>query len=566
MTTENIPMATGQDVPGKDEKYYLMAKRALTAVNFFVESSRLEHYTAVYLINILNWKPSNFGIVSLLMNMVMVIFQTPAGDLLDKLKNGKRTITGFAIIIAAVTTVMVVWTSNFWAILVGKIIEGMSSTIFLPALMSLLLGISRSDVEVPSFIATTEVSNKIGSFLLVSACGCVSYFAYPNIEAMFYLLGACGLAAAFFTFIIPESSIDHKRARQLDESGGDKEIDLSVKLGEDEAKKEEDDEASGPKKASPRHYIDILKERDILLFAVLTFTYHLANAGIAPLLAQYVASITSSQAALAWTSANLGLFFVVQALTAYLMIYAVDRFDHKRIMTVAFFLVPIRCLVVALMAEYFNNPWALTATQTLDGIGAGVYDIMILIIVHCLTKGSGRFGFTFGFIISMWRIGHGASIFLGEHIVQHFDYTLAFGTLGAIGLLNLIVFVFFFQFKSESAPAEESAMDKESTQVEVEELQREVAALALHLGSLCQCVRSTTVWKRRGRVKTRILESVEGAPFKLRSAAAIMAEDSLSPPMTSIRRKSSILSLTELRIREMMTEAPLLYDSPDEDV
>jgi len=47
--------------------------------------------------------------------------------------------------------------------------------------------------------------------------------------------------------------------------------------------------------------------------------------------------------------------------------------------------------------------------------------------------------------------------------------------------------------------------------------------------------------------------------------AAVMSEDNSSPPMTSIRRQSSIPSPTELRAREMMTKAASYYDSLDED-
>lgn len=149
-----------QDANGGNTKDYLRAKRALTAVNFFVETNRLEPYAAVYLVDKMGWPKVDFGIVSLVMNVAMVVFQTPAGDLLDKTERGKKIITTLAITVAAFTTVMVVWTANFWAILFGKTVEGICSTIFLPALMSLLLGISRNEAEVPKFIATTEVRER----------------------------------------------------------------------------------------------------------------------------------------------------------------------------------------------------------------------------------------------------------------------------------------------------------------------------------------------------------------------------------------------------------------------
>jgi len=461
------------------------AKKMLTAVNFFVETNRLEPYTAVYLIQIMGWNEVSFGIVSLVMNMTMLVFQTPAGDLLDKTKKSKKIITTVAILIAAITTTMVVWTTNFWAILIGKTVEGLAATIFLPALMALILGICKTDAEVPTFIATTEVSNKIGSFLIVCVCAATTYWAYPNVEPLFYLLGAGGLAAAILTLAIPESALDHDRARQLEKSGGESEdaeeekkaspsrysevlkkrpssilfissrqFELSGGESEDDDDKEDienDGSASSEEenKASPSRYCELLKNRSILIFSFLTFMYHLANAGVVPLLAQYVAKISSEQSRLTWTSAILIVFFLFQAITAFAMSYAVERFDHKRIMIVAFVVLPVRCAMIACMVAYWNNPWALVATQILDGVGAGVYDIMLPIVVKKLTKGTGRFGFTFGFTVTCWRIGHGLSLFLGEVMVHSFGYSAAFWVLCAVGLLNLIGFVSFFSLKDD---------------------------------------------------------------------------------------------------------------------
>ena len=124
----------------------------------------------------MGWNEISFGIVSLVMNVTMVAFQTPAGDLLDKTKKKKKLITMLSILMAAWTTTLPVWTSNFWAILVGKTIEGISSTIFLPALMALLLGICQAEAEVPSFVAITETANKIGRYVVVITVLSESFF------------------------------------------------------------------------------------------------------------------------------------------------------------------------------------------------------------------------------------------------------------------------------------------------------------------------------------------------------------------------------------------------------
>ena len=114
-----------------------IAKKALLATNFFVETNRMEAFVAVYYITYEGWNSVMIGIISLVMNINMIVFQTPAGDFLDKTAY-KKLVMATAVLTAAVTTTCVVWTDSFWIVLTAKIIEGCASTIFLPGLMTLL--------------------------------------------------------------------------------------------------------------------------------------------------------------------------------------------------------------------------------------------------------------------------------------------------------------------------------------------------------------------------------------------------------------------------------------------
>ena len=231
------------------------------------------------------------------------------------------------------------------------------------------------------------------SCLFICASAAISYYAYPNVEAMFYLLGAGGLAAAVFTFLIPESSLDHDRARQLN----------TVVVAEDDTSHDDDDDddeeaddlaiaafaknfvsaefggrsscllqsggdlsskstffytgstsfvilntnlsslkcSSGrlstigrssmiaqvaeecpnktvsteDEKTKPSRYRDLLKRPSIIGFAIITFFYHLTNAGITPLLAQHLAISSSARASLAWTSSLMLVAFFFQAVS-----------------------------------------------------------------------------------------------------------------------------------------------------------------------------------------------------------------------------------------------------------
>ena len=427
--------------------------RALLGVNFFIETNRMEPFVAVYFITYKGWEKVSIGYISLVMNMIMLVLQTPAGDLLDK-THRKKGIICAATLVAAVTTTAVVWTSNFWAVMFLKTLEGVATTIFLPGLMSLLLGVIPTQ-NVPKVVADCEVSNKLGSVLFCLGCGLISYYLYPNVSGVFYLLGAGGVAAAIFVLTIPDASIDHDRSRSLaidtKKEGGD---DDHHDKDEENAESEEDEKEEYEQETDEQEkeevakqsmtYRELLSDRNIRVFAIVTFVYHLANAGVVPLVAQFVA-IGNEREALAFTSATLLIFYFVQAPTAFLVGKYVDKMNYKNMLLLAHLVLPIRCAILALLVVFWDNKYAITATQIFDGIGAGVYDTMIPIVVTKLTTGSGRFGFTFGFIVTCWRVGHGFSYLLAEAIASAASYEVAFISLGSIGIVSCVLLLFGVQ-------------------------------------------------------------------------------------------------------------------------
>merc|ERR1711935_556031 len=93
---------------------------------------------------------------------------------------------------------------------------------------------------------------------------------------------------------------------------------------------------------------------------------------------------------------------------------------------------------------YYPNKYALVATQVFDGIGAGIYDTVMPLVVRSLVMGSGRFGVTFGFIVTCWRLGHGLSLLFGESILKAADgrYEVPFFVMGVGGLLACLMLAF----------------------------------------------------------------------------------------------------------------------------
>jgi len=468
------------------EETSVRAKFALLAANFFIETNRMEAFLGVYLITFKNWDVVNFGYVSALLNIVMLVSQTPSGALLDN-SEYKKSITVVATLVAAVTTAGVVWSSEFWVVMLLKACEGIAAAIFLPALMSLLLGVVPPNV-VAQTVGLTEASNKIGSVLFTTSCGALAYFAYPDVEGVFYLLAAGGVCAACFIMLIPDKSIDHDRACSSGKSVA-KSRSSSLQTEKDEelappsspnllivdqpmtGEEGKVDPSPAPASSPPApledpvkeeedqiSYTELLKDPAIRVFAVVTFVYHLANAGVVQLASQ-LAALDDKRTSLAFTAASLTIFYLVQAPTAYLMGKHADRFHYKTMLIVAHCILPVRCAVLAALsfqsgadastASSSPNPYAVVSTQIFDGLAAGVYDTMMPLVSRRLCQGSGHFGFTFGFFITCWRVGHGLSVLLGEFILHEHDYGTAFVTLGSIGVVASLSLTFIVTIPDE---------------------------------------------------------------------------------------------------------------------
>lgn len=79
--------------------------------------------------------------------------------------------------------------------------------------------------------------------------------------------------------------------------------------------------------------------------------------------------------------------------------------------------------------------------QALDGIGAGIFGVMWVLIVADLTRGTGRYGVTLGLINAAHMVGFFLSQTTAGMVVDHFDsYAAGFTWLTVIAASALLLF------------------------------------------------------------------------------------------------------------------------------
>jgi MFS family permease len=85
----------------------------------------------------------------------------------------------------------------------------------------------------------------------------------------------------------------------------------------------------------------------------------------------------------------------------------------------------------------------LVGIQVLDGIGAGIFGVVSVLVVADLTRGTGRFNLTLGAIGAAVGIGAALSQSIAGGIVHHFGDRAGFMFLAAVAGAALLVLWLF---------------------------------------------------------------------------------------------------------------------------
>jgi predicted MFS family arabinose efflux permease len=120
---------------------------------------------------------------------------------------------------------------------------------------------------------------------------------------------------------------------------------------------------------------------------------------------------------------------------------------RKTIFLVAFITLPIRGLLFTLT----DTPYGVVAIQLLDGVAAGIFGVISVIIAADLMRGTGRFNLAQGLVALSTGLGAGSSNLSAGFVVQSFGYTVGFITLAIIAATGL---AFFALFMPETRPDE----------------------------------------------------------------------------------------------------------------
>jgi len=250
-----------------------------------------------------------------------------------------------------------------------------------------------------------EAFNHGGNLLAAALAGLAGYLL--GYGAIFGLVALMALASGWAAMRIREADIDHELARGADD---------------------------GPSDHHAVSVMDLAKDRRIVVFGVSVLLFHLANAAMLPLVGQKSSDGMKDGAALVMSACIIAAQFVMVPVSI-LASRLATSWGRKPIFLIGIGALPIRGLLYCLSV----NPYYLVGVQLLDGIGAGIFGVVSVLVAADLTRGTGRFNLTQGALATATGIGAGLSNLMAGFIVKAAGFNAGFIALAAIAAVGTVL-------------------------------------------------------------------------------------------------------------------------------
>jgi predicted MFS family arabinose efflux permease len=391
----------------------------LDGINFLMADVRdgVGPYLSVFLKGGQHWDAGAIGVAMAASSVAAALCQIPAGLLVDS-SHAKRALVAASGAVIAIGCLLIVLLPAFWTMVAAQAMLGAASAIIPPAIAALSLGLVGRRL-LDARISRNESFNHGGNFLAAGLAGVLGQTL--GYSWIFYLVCAFAAASAGIVALINPREIDHARAR-----GGEQQADGG----------------------RPMTFRDLARRRDLIVFLASVVLFHFGNAAMLPMAGQVLAqrhpgedTIALSACIIAAQAVMIGIAWAVGRASA-------RGVGRKTIFLVALAVLPVRGVLFSMT----TSTYGVVAIQLLDGVAAGIFGVISILIASDLMRGTGRFNLAQGLTALAVGIGAGLSNATSGFVVQWFGYPTGFLYLAAIAVGALAFFAIFMPETRERSP------------------------------------------------------------------------------------------------------------------
>jgi len=371
---------------------------------------------SAFLISSKYYSEKQAGIMFFVFGMSQFLFQTPAGYIMDYSDRKVALLAGAALTTTALTVLTALTAKEYgenivWMVIL-KFIQGGVTALIPPGLNSITQGIVGS-TGMTHQVADNEMKNHFGTAIIVLSGSLIAFYTYPNIGLLFIVSPIACAGVIFFLMRISPDDIDHDAARGLKSDADANATDY--KLASDSHPTPDNkpsfnwassQSVDSRQEAKPTNPLELLKNKTLLVFTVICFLFHMSNGTVLPLVMQTLA--------IGGDKPRVG--FLLSGMCNVLS-------GIKNSIEAGGNAVPLALDIVIL------------STQILDGVGAGVFGTMYILVTSDIAAGTGRFSLTLGVTSAAMSIGGTVSGYLGQALAQDLGYQTAFIMLCVLSLV-----------------------------------------------------------------------------------------------------------------------------------
>ena len=380
----------------------LRCQGGLNSLNFFIGAvlTAFGPFFTVYLTQH-GWNQTDIGFALSVGTASALIFQVPAGALVDTI-HLKRIAIALALVMIGASALMVVTAPTQWSVLTSRVLQAFAGCLLTPAIAALTLKLSGHD----AFSERLGINSRYASLGNVAAAAALGGIAYYLSQGTIFSFTALLVVPALLTLLMFRNSdlieSDHPATHHP------------------RVRKES--------KHRPWH---IFHDPVLHTFAICVVLFHLSNAAMLPLALNELAKRTGE-----------GGFVVSAAIIVPQMVVAVfspwagrlaQSFGRKPILLFGFAALPLRGLLFVTSPDAF----LLVAIELLDGVSALVFGLTMPLIAADLTRRTGYLNLAIGSLGLAAGLGATASTTAAGWVADQLGAPAAFFGMALVGLAAL---------------------------------------------------------------------------------------------------------------------------------
>lgn len=389
----------------------------INAANFFLAEmvGVVLPFLAVFLKQ-QQWPYDKIGIVVALGGLGTFFFQAVAGILSDRIINKRFLLASASLLLGVCYGAIPLVTHRVFLIYLCTFFAGVASTFFVPLLASLALSLV-GHKKFDHLMGVNQSWNHIGN--IAAALMALLMVKVLGIASIFYVVFVISILASCSIFIIDAKELHWTRLEK---------------------------KALSTESVSSfyKHITKLLRKDTVKILILSVMLFHFANAPIMPLVGLYLKHLGGGNEQVAW------VVFVAQVVMVPVSLLAGFYCQHKGrkwVFSIAFIVLPMRIFLYTVTA----NPKLILAIQLLDGIGAGIYGVVICLICSDLTRGKEGFNTLLGIMQTALAFGAMIGPLTQGFLTRYLGFKATFLVFTCIALLGALVFIVKMPETNESS-------------------------------------------------------------------------------------------------------------------